>query len=72
MSSVSEIQAALPKLTIEELRAIDSAVRDQFRARKVGLLYDDSYGVWTEDDQTSAAAEIFAMLDREEERAKHP
>jgi hypothetical protein len=62
MSSVTEIQAALPNLTVEELRAIDSAVRAQFRARKVGILYDDSYGVWTEDDQTSAAAEVFAML----------
>ena len=71
MSSVIEIQAALPNLTVEELRAIDTAVREQFRARKVGILYDDSYGVWTEDDQASAAAEVFAMLDREEERAKN-
>jgi hypothetical protein len=70
MSSVTDIQAALPNLSIEELRAIDSAVREQFRARKVGILYDDAYGVWTEDDQASAAAEVFAMLDREEARAK--
>jgi hypothetical protein len=70
MSNVTEIQAALPNLSIDELRAIDTAVREQFRSRKVGILFDDSYGVWTEDDQASAAAEVFAMLDREEERAK--
>ena len=31
------------------------------------IIFEDSYGVWTEDDQISAAAEVFAMLDREEE-----
>ena len=29
--------------------------------------FDDVYGVWTEADQTSAAAEAFQMLDREKE-----
>jgi hypothetical protein len=42
------------------------------RARKLGILYDDAYGLWTEDDQASAAAEAFAMMDREEERRGQP
>jgi hypothetical protein len=68
MSSVSEIQAALPRLTTEELRVLDAALREQFRARKVGILYDDAYGVWTEEDQASAAAEALALMDQENKR----
>ena len=68
MSTVGEIQAALPRLTAEELRAVDAALRQQFRARKLGILYDDAYGLWTEDDQASAAAEALALMDEEGKR----
>lgn len=68
MSTVSEIRTALPQLTTEELCAVDAALREQFRARKVGILYDDAYGLWTEQDQASAAAEAFALMDQETER----
>jgi hypothetical protein len=64
---VSEIRAALSELTDEDLREVDAALRQQFRVRKVGVLYDDAYGVWTEEDQASAAAEVFALMDREEQ-----
>lgn len=67
MSKVSEIQAALPQLNVEELQAVDAAVRAQFRARKVGILYDDAYGLWTEEDEASAAADAFVLMDREED-----
>lgn len=43
MSTVNEIQVALPKLTPEELRAVDIALREQFRARKLAIVYDDAY-----------------------------
>ena len=72
MSTVSEIRAALPRLTAEELRAIDAAIREQFRTRKPGILYDDAYGLWTEEDQASAAAEAFALMDQEERRHGSP
>jgi len=65
---VSEIRAALPQLSAEELRAVDAALREQFRARKLGILYDDAYGMWTEEDQASVAAEAFALMDEEEKR----
>lgn len=68
MSTVSEIQAALPDLSVQELQFVDAALREQFRARKLGILYDDAYGLWTEEDQASAAAEAFALMDREESR----
>jgi hypothetical protein len=66
VSTVSEIQAALPRLTSEELRLLDVALRAQFRVRKMGILYDDAYGLWTEEDQASVAAEAFALMDPRE------
>lgn len=66
MSTVAEIQAALPKLENEELRQVEQAVRQLYRQRKAGIIFDDAYGIWTEDDQTSAAADAFQMFDREE------
>jgi hypothetical protein len=72
MSTMSEIQTALPHLSVEELQVLDAAVREQFRARKLGILYDDAYGLWTEEDQASAAAEAFALMDREESSRERP
>jgi hypothetical protein len=66
MRTVAEIQAALPKLGNDELRQIEEAVRQLYRQRKAGIIFEDTYGLWTEDDQTSAAAEVFRMFDREE------
>lgn len=73
MSTVTEIQAALPKLSDQELRQIEASVRELYRSRNAGIIYDDAYGVWTEEDQISAAAEAFAVLDKAEaanERSK--
>ena len=66
MSTVAEIKAVLPQLTAEELQAVDAALREQFRERKLGIIFDDSYGLWTEEDQASAAAEAFTLMDKEE------
>lgn len=68
MSTVNEIQAALPGLTDTELQQVEASLREQYRVRKLGILYGDAYGIWTEDDQTSAAAEAFALMDEEEKR----
>ena len=68
MSTAADIKSALPKLTNQELREVEHAVRDLYRTRNVGIIYDDAYGLWTEDDQTSAAAEAFALMDAEEAR----
>ncbi len=73
MSTVTEIQAALPKLSDQELRQIETSVRELYRSRNAGIIYDDAYGVWTEEDQISVAAEAFAILDQAEaadERSK--
>ena len=73
MSTVAEIQAALPKLSDQELRQVEETVRKLYRSRNAGIIYDDTFGVWTEADQISAATEAFAVLDRAEvadERSK--
>lgn len=67
MSTVAEIQAALPKLGNDELRQVEEAVRRLYRERKAEIIFDDAYGLWTEADQASAAAEVFKMFDKEEE-----
>ena len=69
MSTVTEIQAALPKLGNDELRQVEQSVRQLYRARNAGIIFDDAYGVWTEADQASAAAEVFEMFDRVEGRS---
>jgi len=67
MSTVGEIEAALSKLTTEELRRVDEAVHQQFRQRRDGILYDDSHGVVTEGDLITSAEEAFLAYDKEEQ-----
>ena len=66
MSTVAEIQAALPTLGNDELHQVEETVRQLYRKRKAGIIFDDAYGLWTEADQASAAAEVFKMFDEEE------
>ena len=63
MSTLAEIKEALPKLTTEELMHVESLLHKLQRQRGNGILYDDAYGVWTEDDQASVAAEAWDVLD---------
>lgn len=66
MRTIQEITAALPNLSTDELRHIERAIRDLYRARHETIIYDDDYGIWTEQDQTSVAAEVFELLDKAE------
>jgi hypothetical protein len=70
MSTVSEIAEALPKLSDDELRQVERVLRAVYRKRQTAGIYTDAYGNWTEEDQMAAAAQTFAMFDREEEAAK--
>ncbi|HEY3900418.1 MAG TPA: hypothetical protein VGM54_17555 [Chthoniobacter sp.] len=63
MSTVSEIEDALPKLSPEELAKVEAAIRRVQRERGVGIIYDDAYGIWTNEDQSSVAAEAWRMMD---------
>lgn len=68
MSTVAEIKSALSNLNNEQLREVEQAVRQLYRARNDGIIFDDAYGIWTEQDQTSVAAEAFRLMDQEEAR----
>lgn len=72
MSTVAEIAETLPKLSDEELREVERALIGIYRQRKTGIIYDDAYGVWTEEDQAAAAAEVFALMDAEEKQPGKP
>ena len=66
MNTIAEIEAALPKLTTEELARVEQAVHTQYRQRGGGIVYDDSYGVVTEADLITSADEVFQAHDRAE------
>ena len=64
MSTIQEITAALQNLSTEELLRIEQAIHNLYRNRDVHIIYDDDYGIWTEQDQNLAAAEVFKLFDR--------
>ena len=66
MRTVQEIEASLTNLSTDELRHIERVIRDLYRARHETIVYDDDYGIWTEQDQVSVAAEVFESLDKAE------
>ena len=71
MSTIQEITAALPNLSTDELRHIERAIRDLYRARHETIIYDDDYGIWTEQDQISVAAEVFQTFEKDEKTRKN-
>jgi hypothetical protein len=68
MSTVVEITNSLPKLSTEELQQVERALIGIYRQRRSGIIYDDSYGVWTEEDQAAAAGEVLKLLDEAEKK----
>ena len=63
MSTVTEIEKALPNLTNDEWLHVEALLHSVQRARGVGIIFDDAYGVWTEVDQTSVVAEAWDVID---------
>ena len=66
MSTIAEIEAVLTTLTPEELARVEHAVHNQYRKRGGGIVYDDTYGVVTEEDLISSADEAFQAYDKAE------
>ena len=67
MSTIQEIIAVLPNLSTDELHHIEKAIHNLYQARHEHIICDDDYGIWTEQDQISTAAEVFQFLDEEED-----
>ena len=66
MSTVAEIEAALPQLSTEQLLRVEHALHQQYRQRGGNLIYDDAYGVVTDADLIASAEEAFLTYDKEE------
>lgn len=66
MCTIQKIMAVLPKLNTDELYHIEQAIHNLYRARHEMIIYDDNYGIWTEQDQNSLAAAVFELLDKAE------
>ena len=67
MLTVQEIEASLTNLSTDELQHIERVIRELYRARHETIIYDDDYGIWTEQDQVSVAAEVFQMFEKDED-----
>lgn len=68
MKTLLEIETQLPKLSSEDLYHIECEIRKIYRKRNDRVIYDDAYGLWVDEDQISAASEVFVMFDKEEEQ----
>ncbi|MBI4473082.1 MAG: hypothetical protein HY646_10465 [Acidobacteria bacterium] len=71
MSSLTEIEAALPNLTDAELKQLAADGDQLYRERKGALIYQDSYGDLTDADLIVAADRAFQEYDQDEESRAH-
>ena len=65
MKTVAEIEAKLPDLSSADLHRWECEIRELYRKRNDRVIYDDDYGLWVDEDQISAASEVFVMFDKE-------
>lgn len=66
MNSAAEIIQVLPTLTNEDLGKVERVLIQVYRDRKVGIVFDDAYGVLTEAHLAVIADDAFSELDRSE------
>ena len=67
MSTLPEIEAALPKLSDAELKQLAADVDRLFRERKGASIYEDAHGNLSEADLIIAADRAFQEYDKAEE-----
>jgi hypothetical protein len=65
MSTVAEINETIHRLSDDELRAVEREVIQEYRKRKIGIIFDDSYGAFTEEDLRAVQEQTFRVLDGE-------
>jgi len=65
MSTVAEINETIHRLTDDELRAVERRVIQEYRERKIGLIFDDSYGTMTEEDLRAIQEHTLRIIDGE-------
>lgn len=67
MSIVEEIKKALRGLNNEELQQVERELISLYRQRNAGMMFDDAYGVLTEEQWMASVGETWVMLDKAEE-----
>ena len=65
MSTVAEINETIHRLSNDELRAVERGLMQEFRERNVGIIYDDSYGTFTEADLRAVQEQVLRVIDGE-------
>jgi hypothetical protein len=65
MSTVAEINETIHRLSNDELRAVERQLMQEFRERKVGIIYDDTYGTFTEEDLRAAQDQVLRVIEGE-------
>jgi len=66
--SIQEIENAVGTLSTDELRKVERALYAAYRKKGEGIIFDDHYGVVTEEDLVRSADEAFQEYDREEDQ----
>ena len=69
MSTVADINLALDKLDVAQLLQVEGRINALQRQKSSGIIFDDDYGLWTEEDQASAAAQAWEVLEAGESEA---
>jgi hypothetical protein len=65
MSTVAEINEVIPQLTDQELQAVEQKLIQEYRKRKFGIIYDDAYGIWTEEDLRAVQEQALRVIEGE-------
>ncbi len=66
MSTLAEIEAAVPGLTTAELMHLEQTLHQLYRTRGDAVVYDDQFGIVTEADLVASADAAFQAYDQEE------
>ena len=65
MSTVAEINETIHHLTNDELRVVERRLLQEYRERKVGIIFYDSYGTLTEEDLRAVQEQALRVIDGE-------
>jgi hypothetical protein len=63
MSTVAEIASAIPQLSNAELREVEKLILQSYRERKIGIIFDDAYGTFTEEDLRAIQGQALRVID---------
>lgn len=66
MNTVADITIATNSLDLEQLLQIESQHHALQRNKGRSVIFDDGFGLWTEEDQTNAASQAWEVFEASE------